>query len=135
MDSDEDTEGQEASATPQVIEPMYRTVALSPETHHKVYVWAQHRDWTMGQAVDWAFDNLGVPMEDDHLERMADTVDLKRKYEKENPIPRKAGKSYLAVIEAALKLSELVIEQPPNRCTQAVWDAIGEYKYAVSKFN
>jgi hypothetical protein len=46
----------------------YQTVALKPDTYFKVRVWADERGCTMGEAVDYAFDSLGVPPEDDDEE-------------------------------------------------------------------
>lgn len=41
----------------------YCNVALSEETYYKVLTWAHARETSLGEAVSWAFDNLGVPDE------------------------------------------------------------------------
>lgn len=41
----------------------YRSVAVSDDVYAKIAVWAEARGTTLAEAVDYAFDNLGVPGE------------------------------------------------------------------------
>lgn len=51
-------------ATPKADWP-YQSVALKPDTYFKATVWAEHRGSTLNEAIDYAFDNLGAPPEED----------------------------------------------------------------------
>lgn len=58
------------SASPSTPRGKYKTVAITPDTYHKVIVWADHlRDkhgyMTIGGTIDWLVDNAGTPPEED----------------------------------------------------------------------